>query len=466
MLVARLFLLASGFGVSIILARGMGPAAFGIYGVVMSFLVWFERIIGGGIPRGTTTLLSQSPERRAEIEQSTRALLALVTLPIFALAWIFAPAFADGLGIPSGATVIRVAALNLPAMALFFAYDSIFNGLRMFGAQSLLQIVQSAAKLAGVAVLLFVGLSVTSAFVAHVAATVVSVLWAASRFPIGGARASAAIMRDMLKLALPLGAYLLALLVLMNLSLWQLQAAGHDPDGVGYYVAGLNLTRILMMVPSTVSVVLYASLVRAIATGQREMAMRYVQGAMRFAVVLTVPACVLLVVDASSVMTLLFGPAFSGGGRTLAMLCVAFSMVALLDVLLNALMAAGGLIRSAGVLAALIPVLYFLNTAWIPESGATGAAAASAVVLALGAAVSLGMTYSAFGAPLKAWTVLRVAGAGIAIGLLSALMPVSGIWLVVKLGALGLAYLALLWVTGELTVQDAKPFALWKADQP
>ena len=48
MLVARVFLLVSGFGVSIILARALGPAEFGVYGVVMSFLVWFERIIGGG----------------------------------------------------------------------------------------------------------------------------------------------------------------------------------------------------------------------------------------------------------------------------------------------------------------------------------------------------------------------------------------------------------------------------------
>ena len=71
MLVARVFLLVSGFGVSIILARALGPAEFGVYGVVMSFLVWFERIIGGGVPRGTTTLLSRDPEQRAVIEQST-----------------------------------------------------------------------------------------------------------------------------------------------------------------------------------------------------------------------------------------------------------------------------------------------------------------------------------------------------------------------------------------------------------
>ena len=127
----------------------------------------------------------------------------------------------------------------------------------------------------------------------------------------------------------------------------------------------------MMMVPSTVSVVLYASLIRAIATSQQDLATRYVQGAVRFALILIVPACVLLAVDGSPVMELLFGPTYAAGGRILALLCVAFGMVAMLDVLFNALMANGGLRRSAGMLTALIPVLYLANTILIPGPAAS-----------------------------------------------------------------------------------------------
>lgn len=466
MLVARVFLLISGFGISIILARELGPAEFGVYGVVMSFLVWFERIVGGGVPRGTTTLLSRAPEQRAVIEQSTRLLLALLTLPVFVLAWISAPSLAAYLEMPGAAGVMRVAALNLPVMALYFAYDSIFSGLRMFGAQSLLQILQSAAKLAGVAALLFIGLTVTNAFAAHVVATVIAVAWAALRYPVRRARASGAVMRELVLLALPLGGYLLALLVLMNLSLWQLQAtARHSPEEVGFFVASLNLTRIMMMVPSAVSVVLYASLIWALSVSRQDLATKYVQGAVRFALILIAPACVLLAVDSTPVMELLFGPTYTAGGPILALLCVAFGMVAILDVLLNATMASGGLRRSAWMLTALIPALYLANTILIPRAGGVGAAGASAAVLTLGAVMSLVMTYRRLGAPARLVTLLRVAGAGAAVGLIAHLTPIAGLWLVVKLGGLGLLYLVLLWVMGEITAADAKPFALWKADR-
>lgn len=466
MLVARVFLLLSGFGVSIILARALGPAEFGIYGVVMSFLVWFERIIGGGIPRGTTTLLSRSPGDRPVIEQSTRVLLAVLTLPVFVIAWVFAPALAGFLEIPGGAGIIRVAALNLPIMAVFFAYESILSGLRMFGAQSLLQIIQSAAKLLGIVLLLVVGVSVMNAFVVHVVATAITVAWAALRFPGAAAKPSMPVMKELLQLALPLGGYLLALLVLMNLSLWQLQAtARHDPEDVGFYVAGLNLTRIMMMVPSAVSSVLYASLIWALSSSRHALATQYVQGAVRFALILIVPACVLLAVDSGPIMGLLFGPSFAEGGRILAVLGIAFGMVAILDVLLNALMASGGLRLSAWVLVALIPVLFAANSYGIPRAGAVGAAAASAGVLTIGAIVSLYLIYRRIGAPASKQTVLRVAGAGAAVGVVASFVPAEGLWLVLKLGILGILYLVLLWMMGELTAADAKPFALWKVNR-
>jgi len=351
-------------------------------------------------------------------------------------------------------------------MALFFAYDSIFSGLRKFGAQSMLQILQAAAKLAGIIVLLFVGLSTTSAFAAQVVGTAVAVAWAALRFPIGGARASGAVMSELVRLALPLGGYLLALLVLMNLSLWQLQtSARHIPEDVGFYVASLNLTRIMMMVPSAVSGVLYASLIWALSTLQHDLAAKYLQGAVRFALILIVPACILLAVDSTPVMVLLFGPSYSAGGPMLALLCIAFGMVAILDVLLNADMASGGLRRSAWMLASLIPVLYVVNAILIPEAGGVGAAAGSAAVLSLGAIVSLIMTYRQLGAPARFLTVVRVVGAGAAVGLIAYLIPAAGLWLVLKLGGLGLLYLVLLYVTGEITTADAKPFALWKAER-
>jgi O-antigen/teichoic acid export membrane protein len=466
LLVARGIFLVCGFAISVILARGLGPEEFGVYGVVMSVLVWLERVLSAGIPGATATLIPRHELQREVIEQSARVLLMVWALPLFALVWMIAPTLANYFEILSGSTLFRVAALNIPAMGLFFAYEGIFSGRRLFGAQASLLIVQSVTKFAGILVLLVIGLSVIGAFVAHVAATLATILFIALAFPPSRPLPSKAVMQSMVRIALPMGIYVVALAILTNLSLWQLKGVtAVGGEDVGLYVAGVSLTRIFVMVPSTISGVLYASLTWAIATSQHALVKRYIQEAVRFAWVTTVPACVLLYVDAESVMQMLFGAKYAAGGTVLGILCIAFSAMALLDILFHALMADGLFVLSASILGALLPVLIALNLVLIPSQGGVGAATASMIVLCVGTVIGAALAYKRFGNPIRWMTVWRVAGASLAVGAISTQLSVTGPWLVIKLGGLGLLYLLILWWGGELSKHDLKPFALWKPEK-
>jgi len=465
-LIARVVQLLSGFGVSIVLARGLGPVEFGIYGVVMSLLTWLERLINGGIPTAAATLMARKAEQQGTVERSTRLLLVLYALPWFGLAWLTAPAVADRLGIASGTVLIRIALLNLPMTALYFAYEGVFGGRRAFDQQSLLHILQAVAKFVGVALLFLVGLSVAGSFVVHVGATVLAVTYVAMRHRLGSGRASVPVMREMFRIAFPIGVYFVALAVLMSISLWQLQAAGGlHPEDVGYFVAGINLTRIMMMVPSSVSGVLYASLAWAISTSRPQLVTKYVQGAVRFGLIVMVPACVLLCANASEVMQLLYGREYAAGGPILALLSIAFSMIALFDVLFSALMAAGRMVLSAGVLLALIPVLYLLDVVWIAPYGAVGAASAVAVAMGVGAVASGVLTHYLVAPPVELATLARIGAAGLVAGIVSLLVPATGLWLLVDLAFSGLLYIAVLWGSGEVTLDEARHFAVWKPER-
>jgi stage V sporulation protein B len=466
LVVAQGVVLVSGFAVSIILARGLGPAGFGVYGVVMSVLGWLERMLNAGIPAATASMLSRDPAGGQGVEKTARLMLVLWSVPLFALLWFTAPALSAYFGIASGTAVFRIAALNIPAMALFIAYEGILNGRRKFASVSVLQIVQSVTKLAGILLLLFIGLSVAGAFAAHVLASLVPIAAATMAFPLADKAASRTTLLAIVRLALPLTAYAVALVILMNLSLWQLQAfAAGSSAGAGFYVASLNLTKILMVVPTTTSGVLFVSLSWALANARHELAAKYLHEAGRFALITLAPVCLLLWIDAEPLMRLLYGAAYAGSGRILGILCFAFAAVAVLDIYFRALMARGSMILPAVAVVVLLPVLFLLNRAWIARAGAEGAALASLLTLSLGAVLATFLCYRYLGHVMRWLTVLRVAAASLVIGLLSILVPAAGFWLVVKLGGLVLIYLALLFLTRELRVHDLRPFALWKADK-
>jgi stage V sporulation protein B len=467
LVVAQGVVLVCGFVISIILARGLGPAGFGVYGVVMSMLGWLERTLNAGIPAATASLLSRDPGSTQGVERTARMMLLLWSVPLFALLWFTAPALSNYFGIASGTTVFRIAAFNIPAMALFIAYEGVLNGRRRFAAVSVIQMVQSVTKLAGILLLLlFIGLSVAGAFAAHVLASVVPIVAAALMFPLAGSAASRATLMRIVRMALPLTTYAVALVVLMNLSLWQLQAYAAGSGGsTGFYNASLNLTKILMVVPTTTSGVLFVSLSWALANSRPELVAKYIHEAGRFALVTLAPICLLLWIDAEPLMRLLYGVAYAGSGRILGILCLAFAAVAILDIYFRALMARGSMTLPAVVLVTLLPVLWLLNRLWIPHAGAEGAALASLVALALGAVVATGLCYRRLGYVMRWLSVLRVAAASVVTGVLSMLVPATGFWVAAKLGVLMLIYLALLFLMRELRAHDLRPFALWKADK-
>lgn len=459
-------LLVSGFVVSIVLARGLGPAEFGVYGVVMSVLGWLERVLHAGIPGSTAALLATDPQSERGVEKTARLMFALWSLPLFALLWFMAPFLGAYFDMNSGETIFRIAAFNIPMMAMFMAYGGILNGRHRFAAVAAMEMAQSIAKLLGILLLLVVGLSVAGAFVAHVVASLIPVVIALLAFPLAGAPASLKMVATIIRIALPLTVFSVTLVVLMNLSLWQLQAqVTGSAATIGLYVASSNLTKMLMVVPTTTSGVLFVALARALANSRPDLVSKYVQEAGRFALVTLLPVCVLLWIDGEQVILFLYGADYAGGGRILSVLCFAIGAVALLDIHFHALMARGLQVLAAVSLAALLPVQYVLNRIWIAHSGAEGAAFASLVTFSIGAVIAAALTYRYFGKLMKWATLFRVVAASLVVGAISLLTPASGFLIVVKLGGLMLAYLAMLFLSRELATHDLKPFALWKGDR-
>jgi O-antigen/teichoic acid export membrane protein len=208
------------------------------------------------------------------------------------------------------------------------------------------------------------------------------------------------------------------------------------------------------MIPAAVSGVLFTSLAAAVGRGDQSSASRHIQDATRLSLGMLVPAWVLLSVDSSSVMALLFGSAYADGGILLSLLCLAFLFSALLDLWLHAISADGSVAISALVTASLVPVLWLANRYMIEAGGAIGAARATVAVFSLGALLAAGLTARKFGKVVKWLSVLRIGAAGVTIWFIGSLLPPAGPWVVAKLAVLGLVYLAVLGLSGEITKQE------------
>ena len=99
--------------------------------------------------------------------------------------WTAAPWLASWFGIANGTFLFRIAAIDLPFFGAYTAYRAIHQGHRRFFQLGCSQVIYAFTKLAGVLLLVRFGLSVESALLVNVAATIVGLAWL---LPGGGLR--------------------------------------------------------------------------------------------------------------------------------------------------------------------------------------------------------------------------------------------------------------------------------------
>jgi O-antigen/teichoic acid export membrane protein len=467
LLLARGFFLASGYIIAVILARGLGPTEYGVYGVIMSVLVWIEVTARAGIPSAATKLIPQHQDKALAVEQSAQISLVLLSIALFVLCWILAPTLARLFKLPYAVTLFRLAILDLPVSGMYFAYEGILGGYRRFGQLSASMIAYSMTKVVGILGLYLLGLSVAGALIVNVLATVGALVYLVAKAPPQIAWPTWPLMREMLWIALPIALYLITSQVILNFDLWSLQVLGANSQGaVGIYVAALNLARVLVVVPAVLSGVVFSSLSWALANKNEALAQRYIQSASRFACTVIFPVCVLLAVHAKPIMELLYGGSYTAGGVFLVLQLVGVSCRTILDLCLVSLMAAGKYYLCLGLTLALLPIAFMSNLELIPQYGALGAAMALVIVLFLGATIAVVAASLRFGALIKATSLIRIAAAAAFIGFLGNQISFDGLALLFKLAGLMAVYVLLLSIFRELRWGDLKAFALWENTTP
>ena len=455
--VARGVYMVIGYVVAVILARGLGPAKYGVYSVLLSILVWLELAGGFGLSGAASKMIPQAASAKDDptpVEQATSLLLLLVSVLLYGACWLAAPLVADILAIENGATLFRLATPDLPLNGLYLAYQGILGGHRRFGTLSVALIVYAFTKLGGIVLLLLGGLSVAGALVVNVLATAGVLAFLLVKAPPKLGLPPKPVLRAVTLLALPIGLYIATSQVLLNLDFWFLKAlwTGSD-DNIGHYGAAINLAKLLTMIPSVLSGVLFASLSRALASNDEALGQHHVRSALRFVLVI-LGAASLLAWHAKDVMTFLYSSEYAPGGVFLALQLAGFALWAILAVFCNSMMAAGRHYLTAGILIGLIPVAIGLDVVLIPEYGGLGAAASLASAQALGCLIMGALTWRRFGAFLDLGRIARIGGAAVLTLAGSRFVPLDGNWILTKLLLLLSVYVLLLIAFREIKREE------------
>jgi O-antigen/teichoic acid export membrane protein len=465
--VGRIALFVFGYPIAIILARELGPAAYGVYGIILSVLVWIEHTGSCGIPDAITKLSAEAEDAgRSDIESTAQTLLLVLYLGLFGVCWLAAPLVARLFQIPEATGLFRVAIIDIPFSGVYFAQQGVLGGRRNFGALSGSMVIYGLTKFVGILIALLLGISIFWALIINILATVAALSFLARYISPIHFRLSVPQAKIILQLALPIGLYFFASLILFNLDFWCLKIIGAVPDEViGIYAAALNIAKLPDLASSAISNVLFPSAAIILTARDRDAARRYVQDASRMLLLALLPFTMLFALTAEELLTFLYTGAYSTGASVLALQVFALALFGVARAYSGMLIAQGAPYLATQLACLAIPVGIALNVALVPYFGAIGAAT-SLVLTALFTNMTTGLTLARqFGSLIRFPTLLRALVAASGMALMAPYLVLTGPWLALKyvllLGIYGLVLLLL----GELDEEKVFALARWRKKQ-
>jgi O-antigen/teichoic acid export membrane protein len=454
---SQFVLTLAGYVVAVVLARGLGPADFGVYGQIYSFLMAVELVTLFGIPGAVSRLTAEGRDEDGRLRATGLGLILCTSLLAFAALWFAAPVIAGWLGIPESVRLLRIAILDVPCFGAYFLIAHVLNGRRDLAGQSIASVLYAGTKIVGTLILAVTGLTIAGALLVNVSASIVGlvcVLLRAGWQRVGFERALA---RPIMTLAVPVASIALGTQVLLNLDLWFLggSGAGVGENVGGYYVAAKNLARFPNLVAFVMNAVLIPSIAHAIASGDRDLSQRLVRGTMRFLALTLLPGCALIAVKAGPLMALMFSAEYAAGALYLQLLVVANGLLQTLCSTLITILVASKL-QTAGAriaLLAIVPAVAF-NLWLVPALGATGAAIAACVSALLATLAAALIAWRKVGALFEWGMLAKVSLATLLACAAVSAMPFTGALVLVELALGALLFLGLAIALRVVTRED------------
>jgi PST family polysaccharide transporter len=453
-LIADSLFIPSALLIATFLARRLGPSLYGLYVLATAIAGWLEWMLSAVIARAAVRQIAASDDWRPAGAAILRILLAISSGAAVVLLALATP-FGTLLGETSLAPLLRLAAPSLPLAGLVLAHRFVLIGLGRFHARAVGSALRSISRLALVVALVEAGFGVGGAIVAMIGAAVVelaAVRWFV-RPPL--VRVGPTPWRELGRLAVPLFAAGIAMRVFERLDLICLQAIGGRTSDTGIYGAAQSLAMLPGFVVTAFTPVLLASVTRLMVAGRREDGQELARQALRGALWLA-PLAAAVAGAADAIVLFLFGPEYGPAGWLLSILCIASVGQVMAAVASTLLVAIDRVKTSAAIAVPLVPLAVAGHLVVIPRFGATGAAVVTGVASCAAAGVALLALSRALKVAPPAATVWRVGVLVPVAAILAAVLPGTGVLVVVRmLAVLGLVGAAMV-KSGEIRLSSVR----------
>lgn len=440
------------------LGRKLGPASYGIFGIVMGFLAWMEAALTGGFPYAVRKFGGENHNIMPAIARSALRGQLIYAMILFIAAEIGAPWLANILKDPHLTGLIRIASFEIPIYGLYYTYASILNGKRSFTRQAGVMLSYAIAKAGIILLLVALGFGVRGALIGNILASAVGFAFGISMmgrmvkqppYPIG----------KLVQYAGRTAVFAVVITLLLSIDLFSIKAFSRSAATVGYYTAANTLARAPFYVFIGIATATLPAISQAAAQSDELMLRRYVEQSLRLHFLLLALITAVLSSTAGGTIRLLYSDRYIASAPALAILAASLMLFGFLHSLSNMLLAVGNTRIPVIVCSALVVVAVVLNAIAIPRYGMIGAATASLATAGIGLIFMGSSCFRRFGGLIPPLAAVRITIAAVISYLAGRFIADGHLPVLIAYVAVPIVYAAALSGMQEITRADISSIA-------
>ena len=458
--IAQVMFLASGYVIHAGLGRILGPASYGIFGVVIYLVSLPQNLLNTGIPLAASKYIAEDNSRAKTVMHKTTKLQLVSSLIVFWVYFLLAGAFSNLLKSPSLCNYIKISAFIIPVSAFYSLYTNFLNGFRWYDKQALVLIISSMTKVIGVFMLVLLGLRLYGAILGYLMGPLagLTVGW---YFLKGKERKNKNRFRykKIINFAIPVIVFSITINFLISADLFFVKAILMDNIQAGYYTAASMLSRVPFYIFSVLGSALFPAISRSTALRDIEQTQNYIINSIRYLLMFLIPTIVVFSATSNNLINLCYSLKYLPASTSLSILFLGFGFFTVFSIFANIITASGKPKTAMLAVFLLLPICIILNTILIPRYHLEGAALATTITSFLGSCITGGYVFIYFKVLINKVSLAKICGVSIIIYFMAILCgSASPLLLPLLYVMLLLVYFIMLFLIKELRREDLKTF--------
>lgn len=450
----------SGFIIHVGLGRILGPAEYGVFGVILSLITINFLLLTNGVRQAVAKFTADEPEKAGDIKHAGLTLQLFLSFGLMLAFIVLADPIALLLKDPHLSGYIKLSSLMIPFTGVFICCKGVLEGKKLFFQASILGMAYPLLRVSCIFLFVLLGFKVYGAIAGMIVAIALSAIMALY-FTRMYQQQEFFSRLSIVRFALPVLGASIAISLIMHIDILSVKSLLVDDAQTGFYTSANSIARMIYFASQAFSIVLLPSIAQSLKAGDVDLSREYVSQSLRAMLLLLAPFTCLISVTSKEVVTFCYSDSYVAAAEPLSILIIGFSVLTIYLAMTTIIQAYGKPYIPMIIVFSLVPVDIVLNILFIPELGLRGAAYATTLTCILGVLCTGLVVFRFFRALISPWSLFRVLFATSILYFLSKQLVVKPVMLPFFYVLAFLGYLVVLYLLREIRTEELQQ--VWAA---